>query len=97
MSRPGFRQRPAKKAKPNPSRNSHVERGRPITVADVAPYARQKCQKCRGKGMVGVKLSEDGTPVSATPCKCATVRFFKAKPEIILDEEGRAWWPAEGA
>jgi hypothetical protein len=29
------------------------------------------------------------------PCKCATTRFLKKHPEIIMDATGRAWWPAD--
>lgn len=76
---------------PTPARNVQKEPGRPIEVRDVAPYARAMCPKCKGQGMVGYR--KVGETRGAEPCKCATTRFWKAHPEIIVTEKGVAYWP----
>jgi hypothetical protein len=77
----------AKGAPPDPSRNAHVERGRVVMVSEVQPYALPMHQKCR-QGIV----RRTDPPVA---CACATKRFLKAHPEVIVDKDGRAWWPAK--
>lgn len=77
----------AKGAPPDPSRNAHVERGRVVMVSEVTPYALPLHQKCR-QGIV----RRSDPPVA---CACATKRFLKRHPEVIIDEKGAAWWPAE--
>jgi hypothetical protein len=77
----------------DPSRNLHAERGRPVTAADITPYARQKCSSCRGKGVVGRRSA--GEVHGVEPCVCATKRFIKAHPEVIIDAHGVAFFPAE--
>ncbi len=78
----------------DPSRNLHVERGRIVTASDITPFARPKCGTCRGKGIVGLRLAGEAQGVE--PCKCATSRFFKRHgKKVIIDREGRAWWPAD--
>lgn len=72
------------RGKPDPSRNVYYPRGREVTVDDVKAHALPKHQKCKG-GMVS----------KTTPCSCATKRFLKAHPEVIIDSDGRAWWPAK--
>jgi len=67
--------------------NEGKPKGRQVTVADLVPYALQMHPLCGGKGIVR------GT--NNVPCKCATKRFFKAKPNVILDATGAAWWPAK--
>jgi hypothetical protein len=79
----------------DPSRNLHVEKGRVVTVNDITPHARPKCKDCKGKGITGTNKDDDGKAVSATPCRCATSRFFKAHPEVIVDARGASWWPLE--
>ena len=82
-------------ARLDPSRNLHVEKGRVVTVNDITPHARPKCKDCNGKGITGTNKGDDGKAVSATPCRCATSRFFKAHGEVIVDSTGAAWWPAD--
>src|SRR5215831_7951915 len=77
------------------ARNVHKEPGRAISVNDVIPYARPGCQKCRGKGIVGYR--KVGETRGAEPCACATKRFWKAHPEIIVTEKGLAFWPSDEA
>lgn len=77
----------------DPSRNLHVERGRPVTAADITPYARQKCGDCKGKGLVGRRSA--GEVHGIEPCACASKRFIKAHPEVIIDVQGVAFFPAE--
>ena len=77
----------------DPSRNLHAERGRPVTAADITPYARQKCTDCKGKGLVGRRSA--GEVHGVEPCACASKRFIKAHPEIIIDAQGVAFFPAE--
>lgn len=77
---------PRKKRAPDPSRNLHVPRGAAVTVAEVVKHALPKHSKCVGGLERGSKT---------TPCICATRRFLKAHPEIIMDKAGSAWWPAE--
>ena len=85
----------AKGAPPNPARNAHVEKGRPVTANEVIAHRLPMHEKCRvGKGIVSIAMHEDGTR-TAVPCACATKRFFKAHPEIVIDDNGAAWWPAE--
>ncbi len=76
---------------PDPSRNLHVEKGRAVMVSDIQPHALQMHEKCRGRGVVAIV--DGGT--RAIPCKCATKRFLKAHPEVIIDKSGAAWWPAK--
>lgn len=78
----------------DPRRNVHVDRGRPVVVNDITPYARPKCGDCQGKGIFGTKADAEGNTQSAEPCRCAHVRFMKAHPEIIVTETGEAFWPA---
>jgi len=84
-------------AAPDPRRNLHLERGRPVVVNDITPYARAKCGKCKGRGIVGMSSDAEGNKVGAHPCRCSTVRFYRVHPEIIVDETGRAWWPADAS
>ena len=56
-------------------------------VSDVTPYALPLHQKCR-QGIMRMS----NPPVA---CACATKRFLRAHPEVILDDTGAAWWPAE--
>lgn len=79
---------------PDPSRNLHADRGRSVVVNDITPYARQKCGNCGGRGIVGMRTTDEQQ--AAEPCKCATVRFFKKHGrDLIVDAQGRAWWPAK--
>lgn len=80
---------------PDPRRNLHVDRGRPVVVNDITPYARPKCGACKGKGIFGTKADAEGNTQSAEPCRCAHLRFMKAHPEIIVTETGEAFWPEE--
>lgn len=79
--------RPRKKNK-DPSRNLHKHRGAAVTVPEVLKHKLRGCGPCRGTGLEG-----DPT-TSTTPCVCATRRFLKAHPEIVMDRAGSAWWPA---
>lgn len=81
----------------DPSRNLHVEKGRQVVVNDITPHARAKCPTCKGKGIVSTAKGNDGQAVSATPCRCATARMFKAHPELIIERSGAAWWPLDDA
>jgi hypothetical protein len=72
------------------SRNLNVPKGRRVTAADIAVYARPLHPPCNGKGWVR-RAGE------AVPCRCTTKRFLEANPQIIMDDEGIAWWPAEKA
>lgn len=80
-------------AAPDARRNLHVERGRPVVVNDITPFARPKCGKCGGKGIAGMRSA--GETTGAEPCSCATKRFFREHPEIIVTAEGEAFWPLE--
>lgn len=82
---PGFRKHPKGKRKPDPSQNLHVEKGAPVTLEEVRAYVLPGCATCSGR----TGLGRDGKP-----CACATRRFMKAHPEIIMDRVGHAWWPA---
>lgn len=78
----------------DPSRNLHADKGRAVVVNDITPYARQKCSKCAGRGIVGMRTAEEQQ--GAEPCRCATQRFFKKHgKDLIVDSHGRAWWPAK--
>jgi len=79
---------------PDPRRNLHVEPGRPVVVNDITPYARPKCGKCK-KGIADTVKNDAGEVVGAAPCVCATTRFYRRHPEIIVTETGAAFWPAE--
>jgi len=71
------------------ARNPGVPRGRPVTVGDISGYALSGHQECRGRGMIGLVEGK------ARPCKCATKRFLKAHPEVVVDgATGEAFWPA---
>lgn len=74
------------------TRNAGVPRGRQVVVGDVSAYALEGHPPCRGTGMTGTNASGD-----AVPCTCATRRFFKAHPEVIVVPDAgsvKAWWPA---
>lgn len=81
-------------AAPDARRNLHVERGRPVVVNDITPFARPKCGKCKN-GIAGTTKNDAGEVVGATPCACATTRFYRHHPEIIVTAEGEAFWPLE--
>jgi hypothetical protein len=83
------RRGPAKGAPPDPSRNAHVEKGRIVMVSEVTPYALPLHQKCR-QGII----RQSDPPVA---CACATKRFLKKHPEVIIDRAGRVWWPVKEA
>jgi hypothetical protein len=70
------------------ARNLNVPRGRRVVASDIAPHALPLHPPCNGKGWV--KRAGE-----AVPCRCSTKRFLAAHPEIIMDDEGIAWWPAE--
>lgn len=67
------------------SLNTSKPKGKQVMVGEVAPYALQMHPPCRGTGI------QRGT--RDVPCRCATLRFFKAHPEIIIEASGQAWWP----
>ena len=72
-------------------RNAGVPRGRPVTVGDISGYAQSGHQPCKGRGVLGIWQGD-----KALPCKCATKRFLKAHPEVIVDgPTGQAWWPVQ--
>jgi len=71
-------------------RNVDVPRGRPVKTGDVSAYALGGHSKCRGTGMVG----------AAEACSCATKRFMRAHPEVIVVREGDllgVYWPLKVA
>lgn len=80
----GFRNRGKKAAPPDPSQNLHVAKGAPVTVDEVRAHGLPGCASCSGAGR---------TPRGVI-CSCATRRFMKAHPEIIVDRVGYSWWPA---
>lgn len=80
----GFRNRGKKATPPDPSQNLHVAKGASVTVDEVRAYGLPGCVSCSGTGR---------TPRGVI-CSCATRRFMKAHPEIIVDRVGYSWWPA---
>lgn len=77
------------------ARNTHVERGRPVTVDEIRAYRLPLHEACRQlRGLTHIVRTEDGARLGV-PCKCAHKRFMKQHPEVIIDEKGAAWWPAE--
>lgn len=89
MSVAGFRASPKKRNR-DPSRNTHIEKGAQVIGNDVTPHAREKCGKCRGKGL---RFSFERRRNEA--CACATKRFLEAHPEVIVEKNGALWWPAK--
>lgn len=88
---------PAKGAPPSPARNTNVEKGRPVTVNEITAHRLPLHEKCRAlKGLEKIVKRPDGTRLGV-PCACAHRRFLKAHPEVIIDDSGAAWWPAEDA
>lgn len=79
---------PRKKRAPDPSRNLHLPRGEQVTIDQVRAHRLVGCTKCSSTGLEGDRRR------STTPCVCATRRFLKANPRIIMDRAGSAWWPA---
>lgn len=66
-------------------RNAHVPRGRDVTVSEVQAYALSGHGKCGGRGVVG-----------RVACACATKRFMRANPDVIVVREGDllgVYWP----
>lgn len=78
---------------PDPSRNQETPKGRAVTAAEISPYALPLHLKCRGKGVVGYR--GQGEERTAVPCACATKRFLRAHPEVVVDRDGRVWWPED--
>lgn len=74
---------------PDPSRNLHMPRSHPVSIQAVKACVLPKHALCRGTGLQGDPVT------STTPCKCATKRFMQKYPEIIIDKDGRAWWPVK--
>lgn len=60
------------------SRNAGSPRGRAVPVGDVAAHALSGHSKCRGTGMLGARMA----------CACATRRFLKAHPDVIVVPDG---------
>jgi len=84
----GFRQKKRRKA--GPARNQHLGQGQVVTVADIKKHAFAGCQKgCRGSGLMPYQPGEQ-----PRACECATRRFLKAHPNLVIDERANAWWPA---
>ncbi len=94
---PGFRDKTVNKAArdaADPSRNTHKEKGAPVTANEIAAYRLPLHDKCRrGKGLTVLEAAGD-LPRRAVPCKCAMKRFLKAHPEIIVERTGAVYWPA---
>jgi hypothetical protein len=68
-------------------RNASIPRGRQVTTGDVSAHALPGHAKCGGRGMVGVEMA----------CPCATKRFLRRHPGVIVVMEGdvaRVYWPA---
>lgn len=79
------------------ARNTHVERGRPVTVDEIRQYRLPMHEACRQlRGLTHIVRTESGER-RGVPCKCAHKRFMKAHPEVIIDATGAAWWPKEEA
>ena len=84
----------AKGAPRSPARNTHKERGAIVTLDEIRAHRLPLHEKCRrGSGIVSYVV-RDGKKLGV-PCKCAHKRFMKAHPEVIIDKDGAAWWPAE--
>lgn len=67
-----------------PARNLMSPRGPRVTVAEMQCYGYALCQRgCRGTGLERPQVA----------CACATRRFLKAHPEVIVDPEANVWWP----
>src|SRR5712664_3760196 len=50
---------------------------RPLVIADVVPYAKKGCEKCRGAGFYISIFHKGGAQESREPqaCRCTTKRF----------------------
>ena len=67
-------------------RNAGTPRGRPVSTGDVSAYALAGHAKCGGSGMLGPQMA----------CPCATKRFLKRHPEVVVVIEGGVcgvYWP----
>lgn len=82
---------------PDIRRNTHLDKGRAVSLGDIRPYARQKCARCKGRGLDHVVKNDEGEIIGAEPCKCAHERFMRAHPEVIVEASGAAFWPDDPA
>jgi len=66
-------------------RNANIPRGRDVKLSEVQAYALRGHSKCGGTGAVG-----------RVACSCATKRFMRAHPEVVVVREGEllgVYWP----
>lgn len=73
----------------DPSRNLGKEKGPPVLAEEVLEYADEDHFPCRGTGS-----RRFGGKRTKQPCRCSTKGFLEAHPEVIIERDGRAWWPA---
>ena len=67
-------------------RNAGRPRGRLVLAGDITAHALAGHAACGGRGQV-----------NGVACSCATKRFLRAHPEVIVVREGAAmvaYWPA---
>jgi hypothetical protein len=76
-------------------RNIHRKVGRQVTQEEVLVHARPGHRMC--KAITGKPAGVVFDPRKGTYhfCKCATEGLIEEHPEVILYEDGRAFWPAE--
>lgn len=90
---------------PSPARNLGVARGAALTVNEIRAYAYAGCRKCRGGGVFGSgtvstnsflkgTMHKDVQGPNLRACACATRRFLRAHPEVIVDAAANVFWPA---
>ena len=79
------------------ARNINKRRGPQVTLPEIAACAKPTCPSCNGTGVL--RQYPVGRPEAVTErgCGCAAARFVRQHPEVIVSEEGYAWWPAPDA
>jgi hypothetical protein len=88
MKRKGFRDREA--PAPSIARNLDKARGPQVLASQVRAHALPFHPACNGTGV----RNKVGAGGARQICKCATKRFLRAHPELIVQADGQCWWPA---
>jgi hypothetical protein len=76
------------------TRNLHRDKGVPLTTVEVLQHAKPGHLACRSTLVKPAGVVRDKKTGALTYCRCATERLLAAHPEVIIDESGKAWWPA---
>jgi len=70
---------------------SQPEKDRPVTIGEMAAYARRGCRQCRGNGVLAVKPTPQAQAEDRV-CGCAVSRFDRVAFGRVVEIDGERYW-----